>query len=440
MDQMRKPEESIVRINSGRIRPPGHRRQMVLAVTVMLLILGASLGAFFLLKGKKETYILRDFEKAAVRLGTFSESIQASGTVSLVRQVDLPNQTEGYADRLFVAEGDTVTPATVLAALEVPSLQEDLEDYQLQLEEARLTLERLTAENRYEIRSLTQSAARLEKTRDEAQEDADTREELVKVNASRSTEWEEALDTLESAEESLEDARMELEKQQELNLLSLKTQEAVIRQLETRIQRTLNEIEEARLKSPIGGEVLYINPALSVPGGYIAQDTTLFTVGDRSSAVIGMEVYEQYAALLSPGQQLVLTIGSEKRKGEILSIGQFAETSSDGLGASVTVTVRPDQSEGYLTPGATAVSDLSLGDRENVMLLPRGAWLTTGSQKYVYILKGDTAEKTRVTLGEIGDSTVEILSGVQPGDRVITSGYQNFIEYTVLSVKEEEND
>ena len=69
------------------------------------------------------------------------------------------------------------------------------------------------------------------------------------------------------------------------------------------------------------------------------------------------------------------------------------------------------------------------------MTIPRGPYLTTGSQRYLYKVEGSIARRVAVTFGLMEGNTVEILSGVEPGDEVITSGYQNFVEYEEITLE-----
>jgi HlyD family secretion protein len=68
-------------------------------------------------------------------------------------------------------------------------------------------------------------------------------------------------------------------------------------------------------------------------------------------------------------------------------------------------------------------------------LLPRGPYLTTGGQRYVYVIEGDQAIKTAVTFGELQTEQVQILQGLSVGDEVIISGYQNFIEHNTIMLQ-----
>jgi HlyD family secretion protein len=162
----------------------------------------------------------------------------------------------------------------------------------------------------------------------------------------------------------------------------------------------------------------------------------LFTIADPASAIVELEVLEQYSALLAIGQSVRLTVGSANLTGGITSIGKVAQQSSDGLGATLVVKVRPDpDGTTKLLLGNTAVGTLDLGVKANAMTLPRGPYLTTGSQRYLYKVDGTRARRVVVTFGVTEGNTVEILSGVEPGDTIITSGYQNFAEYEEIELE-----
>ncbi|MDC7224479.1 MAG: efflux RND transporter periplasmic adaptor subunit [Spirochaetales bacterium] len=419
-----------------RIKPPGRGKQLRIALAVFIIIAALMGGGWFFLSPKEEVYVLRDYESALVSLGEFESSVQSSGTVVIGREVDLPSRQEGYGDELYVDEGDFIRAGQVLATLDVPDLQEDLEDYQLSLGSSKIDLEEEIISQKYEILELNDTIEDLLDDVADAEEEVAKYEELVQVNASRQSDLEDAEDELEDLQDELDDARTELEEQIQLNKLEIRDLEDQITTYEIKIARTEAEIEETRITSPIDGEVQSIADELAVAGSYIEQNDTIITIVDRSSAVVELEVYEEYASYLSEGQEILMTVSDKAVLGIIESIGTYATASSDGLGSTVTVEVVPDQSDGYLTPGATAVSDISLGVRENVMTLPRGAFLTTGSQKYLYVIRNGTAEKVRVTYGAIEDDVVEILSGVDRGDEIIVSGYQNYIEYSTLQIED----
>lgn len=416
--------------------PPGKKKKRKAALIIAAILVSATVAGLLLMRPKEDSYNVTDYQSSFVLRGSLTESIQASGTVTIPRQVDLPSRQEGYAQDLRVSEGASITTEDILAELSVPDLEEELEDLEAQLSTSYYQLEKAQKESQFDISRMERDMERLREELNDAIEEENQQKELYELNASRLSDWEQAQETREDLEDQLDEDLRSLEEKIVLDAISLEAQEADLLSIQRKIERAQEEIQEASITSPIDGDLLYVNQALAVEGNLIEQNTVLFTVADRESALVELEVYEEYAQSLEVGQVLTMTISNRQVPGTILSIGQYAESSSDGLGASVTVTVRPDQSGGLLTPGATAVADLDLGTIENTLYLPRGSYLTTGSQKYVFRIQNGLAEKVEVQFGSILDSAVQIISGLEEGDEIITSGYQNFIQYNHLTLGE----
>jgi HlyD family secretion protein len=410
----------------------GRRKRLVLGLG--LAVLAAGLAGFFALSGRTGEYAVSGFTVSEVTLAPLTVTTEASGSVVLPRSVTLVSPQEGYASVLSVQVGDQVSEGEVLAELRVPELLEEEYDLLADLENARLGLEELIIEYRYQIAALEESVERAAEDLAEAEEDLAAAEKLAELRTSREADREAALDTRDRAREVWDDAVLELSRQRELEAISLKKQNAVISQTETALARLEDDMEDTRIKSPLDGQVLYINEDLSVPGSLILFRDELVKVADTENPFIDLEVYEQYASELQAGNLIDVTVGSATFSAEIVQVGKLASLSSDGLAATVSVRARPVESAD-LTSGASAVAVIPLGTRTDAMILPRGAYLTTGSQKYVYKIEGDGAVKTEVTFGTIQGSQVQVLSGLEPGDRIITSGYQNFIDQKSVVLK-----
>ena len=84
--------------------------------------------------------------------------------------------------------------------------------------------------------------------------------------------------------------------------------------------------------------------------------------------------------------------------------------------------------------GSTVIATIVLSVEQDALVLPRGAFLTTGGQKVVYVINGQLAEKTSVSFGDIEGNWVQVNSGLKVGQQVITSGYQNYISHTAITL------
>ena len=423
-------------INIDNVGPAASKKKKIIRIitAASLLTAGAAVFIIFSSAAKTDTVKLKSYTSSKVYSGQLVSSTEASGTVILPAQVTIVSSQDGYADELFTEEGSLITPEDVLAAIEVPDLEDERDELTVSLKQAYIELESIQTDYEYQIKEAQLNIRRLLKDILEAAEDVKAQKELLELKSSRLDDYEDAVDVLEALEEEKEDYEITLEKAKINMEIDLRKQQAEIDQISVNLKNTKAEMERMRIKSPISGEVLSVNEDLAISGSYIEAEDSLFIVADRSSVFIDFEVYEQYVDLLEIGGQMTVTIGSDTMNAEIIKIGKIASMDDDGLSAMVTVRARPD-TEKSLTPGASAVASIRLGVEDNVLLLPRGAYLTTGSGKWVYRIDGNKAYKTEVTLGSIEGSEVEILSGLKKGDSVITSSYQNFIDEEVIELQ-----
>ncbi len=425
-------------IDVGSVKPyrsARQKRQVIVALAVVLISAALAGGAYFILTPRQKTYALQGFETATVELGTLVKSTQASGTVAIPVQMNLASPEDGYAATLSVAEGDSVTKGQTLARVNVPDLQNSLEDLRSSLEDAARSYEKTAAQNKVDIDRKNRGIETLTASIKTAETERDRVKALSEINGARQSDLETAQANLDALIADQKEQELQRDEQMQLNSLDEQSAKSKIASLQVQVQRLVDRIDNAVIKSPMKGEVLSIESTLAVPGSPIGSGKSLFTIADPASAIVELEVLEQYSALLSVGQEVALTVGSSTIKGSIASVGKVAQQSSDGLGATVSVKVKPRENTTTLLLGNTAVGEINLGAKEGALLLPRGPYLTTGSQKWLYVVKGNTAMRTAVTFGETQGNTVEILSGASAGEEVITSGYQNFIEYERITLE-----
>lgn len=426
-------------INANTVKPAragGKKGQWKIAAIAIAVCVGVGAVAYPKLVPTASQTTISDYSLATVMLQDLSRTAQASGTVQLPNQMVVPAPNEGYSAELLVSVGDMVEKNQIIALIEVPDLDETIEDLQANLTSSKISLQRtiLSYEN-----SLEDSAANIKTLQSDIadlQQEVEKYEALVNISAASKSDLETVQDQLEDAENQLADAQRSVKQNTAIHQLDLASAQASIEQTQTQLDRALSEKESAKIKSPMAGEVLEIADVMNVPGSSVEQGTELFTIADPSSAVFDLEISEEYANDIALGDQVPVTVGSSTLTGEITFIGKVAQTSSDGLGASVQVKVKPVQTTNELLLGSTAIGQFTLGVEEDALTLPRGSYLTTGSQKYIYVVDGNQAIKTSVTYGEIEGNTVQVTSGLIAGDQVITSGYQNFISESTVTLGE----
>lgn len=87
--------------------------------------------------------------------------------------------------------------------------------------------------------------------------------------------------------------------------------------------------------------------------------------------------------------------------------------------------------------GQTYYIDLELGQPEQAVLIPRGTFFQTTGGQWIFVLdkSGTKAYRRNVRIGRQNPQYYEVLEGLEPGERVITSGYEAFKDNEVLVLK-----
>jgi HlyD family secretion protein len=399
---------------------------MAVAAIVLAIVLGTA--------GTKKIPSVKGYTIATVDKSDFVKTTDASGTVVVPAEIAVVAPETGYSSAILVAEGDTVAKGKVVATMSVPDLIDDKDDYTASLAAAKVALVGIANDYDYQIATLGTTIVRLDAQIADAEKTVLTKKALLALKSSKQSDYDDAVDALTTLRQKREDAVSERENDIKKKAIDLQKQQATIDQLKVSLERTDASIEAARIKAPMAGEVLSITSKLSVPGSLITLNDTLMTIADRAGTYIDFEVDEQYVSVLKVGDTLTATVGTKTVLAKITSIGKVASLSSDGLTATVTVRAKPENAS-TLTPGASAVATITLGTKSNTLVLPRGAYLTTGGQKYVYKVDGAVAKKAVVEFGDIQGNKVEVTKGLAAGDKIISSGYADFIDNDSVELK-----
>ena len=87
--------------------------------------------------------------------------------------------------------------------------------------------------------------------------------------------------------------------------------------------------------------------------------------------------------------------------------------------------------------GQTYYIDLELGQPEQAVLIPRGTFFQTTGGQWIFVLdkSGSKAYRRNIRIGRQNPQYYEVLEGLEPGERVVTSGYEAFKDNEILVIK-----
>jgi RND family efflux transporter MFP subunit len=392
-------------------------RKRILWIAGLLCILLVSL--FLIIRnhhGKALAEQPRAAAVVAVTRGNLASSLTVAGQFQPYQQVDLHAKVSGYIRWIKVDIGDRVRQGEVLALLEVPELQDQVEGAQAEVRHSQSDVTR--AQSEIISAESTYSAVHAEYTR--LEEASKERPGLI-------------------AEQELDDARAKDEQAAaqvgvaKASLDAMQQQLGVSRATRNRLE-TMSGYEQ--IVAPFTGVVTkrYADTGTLIQAGQDNNTNTLPVVQVAESDLLRlrMPVPESDVPYIQVGGDVRVKVNATGHTftGKIIRFSRALDTNTRTMLTEVDVPNR-DLS---LSPGMYAETTIQLLQKNDVLILPAQAVVQNGDQSYMLVVDATNhVEKRNVTLGIQTSNRVEITGGLQAGDNVIASGQTGYQPGEVVS-------
>jgi cobalt-zinc-cadmium efflux system membrane fusion protein len=172
------------------------------------------------------------------------------------------------------------------------------------------------------------------------------------------------------------------------------------------------------LTSPISGIVVERNATI---GATVGSDANLFKIIDISSVWIDANVFEKDLGRVRRGQEVKVTVPAfpgSSFSGRVILVSSVVDPES----RSVKVRTEVPNPDGRLKPDMFANVEIITEMHRIAISIPQSALLDDGGKKVVFVMAGSGYEKRAVTAGIQSNDRVEILEGLQAGDKVVVKG------------------
>ena len=371
---------------------------------------------------------------STVEQGPFQEFIPVRGTVMPLQTVYLDLLKGGRVEHVFVEEGTLVDKDDEILQLtnadlqlEVMSQEAKLADHVSELRNANLSMEQNQLRSRQDLAEIEfhiqNTKRRFERYAGLSEADRTaiiSRQEYEKIN--------------DEYEYQLMRKKLGVETQEQDSLLSalqINRLEHSLEQMQANMQIVRKSLDNLILRAPISGQLSLLDAAV---GETKSSGERLGQIDVLDGFKVRAGIDEHYIARIAKGQR-----------------GEFEPIGSDVTFGLAVRKVYPEVREGRfeidlifngLEPvgirrGQTLHIRLELGDLEDAVLLARGGFYQESGGNWVYVLdeSGRRASKRPIRLGRQNPRVFEVLEGLRPGDRVVTSSYDNFGDMDMLVLK-----
>ena len=373
------------------------------------------------------TLKMDDVIVSKVDKGIIEVSVNASGKVIPAFEEIINSPINSRILEIYKRGGDSVDVGTPILKLDLQRAETDFQKLLDEEQMKRLQLEQL----RVNIRSkLSEMEMKLKVSRMElSRKEVELRNERYLDSLGAGT-----TDKVRQAELSFTVGELQLkeDEQKYLNEHALGKADLKVKELELNIFRkglaeTKRTLEDAQVRSPRKAILTYVNSEL---GAQVVQGAKIAIVSDLSHFKIDGEIADTYGDRIATGNKVMVKIGSEKLNG---TVSDITPLSKNGV---ISFTVQLDNdNHPRLRSGLKTDVYVMNAVKEDVMRIANGSYYVGKGDYELFVIKGGNLIKKKIRLGDSNFEFVEVIDGLQPGDKVIISDMTNYKNKKKLKFK-----
>ena len=354
---------------------------------------------------------------ATLAQGTLTRDIATTGKIVAANAPILYSTDQGTVT-LLAKPGDRVELGDVVATIESHKLTNSLKQQEALLEGMLSALERARLDARREQLKALQTLDMAKVDLEAADRESRRGDELIQNKLISQIDFEKGKDDLHKAKLLSAHAKQDAELMRDTLAFEIKNKASTVNRQKLVVSELERQVGALNIKAPVGG---IIGNWLTEQKARIGQSQPILTVVDLSAFEAELAVPESYADELGLGMAVELSFG------ELTLIGELSSISPEVRNREVTARVRFEQDDRlHLRQNQRLSARVLLENRPNVLMVKRGAFVSTGGGREVYAMNGDIAEQTDIQLGARSMSHIEVLQGGKAGDVWVISSIQPF--------------
>lgn len=377
---------------------------------------------------KPAVEVVRPVKTAIVVAGGEPRERLLPGTVEASRRVELAFQVPGILAQLPVREGQAVKQGELIAQLRQDEFQAQLKARQSQLDQARAALERLIAGDRPEERRRLEAQVRAATARlTNARTEFNRFQQLLSSGVVSRQEFDTARTAYLVAQEEQTAARQLLEQGATGRAEDIAASEAQVRGLEAQVVDANIQLQDSTMRAPYDG---VIAQRFVEPNQNVRAKQPIVRFQDVDEIDIAVDVPEMLmAADIQSADILEMTAELNGAPGvqfpvHIREVAQAADPTTQTYRMRVAMKVPPGVT---VLPGMTAAVRLTyrrasiLGDQ--ILVPPAAIFKDPEGEAVAWVISADDVVQRRpVKLGAATGSQIEVVEGLEPGDRIAIAG------------------
>src|ERR1035437_6826454 len=384
--------------------------------TLLLLIL-------WIIFGIHTSRLTVDGQKLMVEVvskGEFNDYIRINGQVEPINTIQLSAIEGGIVEQKVVEEGAMVHKGDVIIRMKNPMLNLSILDSEAQLAEKQNFLRNTQMQMEQEKLSLKKEKLQLEL---DVERKRRKYTQYTQLNAEKLTSKEEYLQAREDYEFAVNSRTLVMERQKQDSIyrgIQIRQMEESLHNMRENLLLVRQRIDNLNVKAPVDGQLGSLDVEI---GQSVAAGSRMGQISVLSDYKIEALIDEHYIDKVKAG--LSATFERQDKNFALRVRKVYPEVREKQFKTDfIFAGLRPDN----IRAGQTYYINLQLGQPSEAVMVPRGSFYQTTGGQWIFVISkdGKTANRRNITIGRQNPLYYEVTAGLQPGEKVITSGYETF--------------
>ncbi len=387
--------------------------------------------AYLLLRSDLRTYRVNadTLTVSEVISGEFNDYIRVSGQVQPMTTIQVSPLESGVVHEIFLEEGAQVKAGDKILELKNENLDMQILNSEADLAEKENLLRNTLISMEQEKLSVHQEMLQLETDVKRNRRAYEAQKQLYQEELIAREEYLRAEEDYDLAKSRLELVKNRAVQDSLYRNIQVKQMQESLSNMRVNMQMIRRRKEHLILTAPIDGELGLLDVVL---GQSVSSGMKIGQINNLSSYKIEAQIDEHYIDRVMPGLEAQFERQDESYQAVIRKVypevrdGKFkADFKFDGT--------LPEN----IRTGQTYSLNLQLGQPEEAVMIPRGTFYQKTGGRWIYVVTedGSKAYKREIRIGRQNPQYYEVLEGLEPGEEVITSGYDNLGDNDCLILK-----
>lgn len=361
---------------------------------------------------------IEDLEFCTVEIGDIESSVNGSGKIAPAFEQVITSPISSRIVEVYCKAGDKLQKGTPLMKLDLQSAQTDYDKLVDQAEMKRLELEQQRMNNLTYLSDLKMRIKVAEMSYNRLEVEWRNEQYLDSIGSGTTDKVREADFSCRSKKLELEQLRTQYDNESQVRSATLEMTKLELSMLTKELEEMRRTLTDAQIRSPYDATLTFISSQI---GTQVSQGDEIAIIADLKHFKVECEIAESYASRVHVGDKASIRVNNVAYSGVVSNIEPVAKNGVTAFSIQF-----ENDSVSHFRSGLRADVYVYNGVSRNVKRIKNDSFFKDPGVYVMYVRNGNELVARNVELGASNYNYIEVVSGLQAGDEVVTSDMSDY--------------